>query len=152
MQSVLYGVPAQRKPALRRADAADALLATDLPLVAEETAVAAFRQKMADVGWRTELRNGWLVLDATIPVPEYVIPAKLEGECGCCISILMRHRDDVSAEEHIRAIVKAADAGKQPLEKRCAQLHGELAARLRQHQPLPGALLPYLCNAYQKLY
>lgn len=152
VQSVLYGVEAKRKPALRRSDAPDALFATDLPLVAEENAAAAFRQQMADLGWHTDLRNGWLILDAPVPAPEYAIPKDLTGECGCCISLLLRHPDNAPAEDFIRAVAKAADAGKQPFEKLCAQLHGELAARLRQHHPLPGALLPYLCYAHQKFY
>ena len=49
------------------------------------------------------------------------------------------------------AVVKAADAGRQPFEKLCAALHGEFAVRLRRHEPLPGALLPYLCHAYQMM-
>ena len=152
VQAVLYAVPAKRKPALRRSDAADALFATDLPLVAASDAVEAFCEKIADMGWRSELRNGWLVMDAPIPVPEYTIPANMAGACGCCISLLLRHMDDIPAAEEIRAVVKAADAGKQPLDKLCSQLHGDFARRLRQHQPLPGSLLPYLCHAYHKFY
>ena len=152
VQAVLYAVPAKRKPALRRCDAVDALFATDLPLVAESDVVEIFCSALAELGWRTELRNSWLVMDALIPVPEYTIPANLAGACGCCISLLLRHMDDIPAAEEIRAVVKAADAGKQPLDKLCTQLHGEFARRLCQHQPLPGALLPYLCHTYHKFY
>ncbi len=151
VQSALYAVPAKRKPALRRSDLPDALFATDLPLVAEAEAVAAFCAQMAQMGWRTGMHNGWLTLDAPIPVPEHVIPAAPAGECGCCISLLLRHPDAAPAEDFIRAVVKAADAGRQPFERLCMSLHGEFAARLRQHAPLPGALLPYLCHAYQML-
>ena len=45
-----------RVPALRRSSAPDALLATDLPLIAPEEAAAAFRRDMMKEGW-------------TIPVP-----------------------------------------------------------------------------------
>ena len=152
VQSVLYAVPAKRKPALRRSDLPTALLATDLPLVADERAVEAFRAEMTAFGWRTAFHNGWLTLDADIPAPEYTIPATLTGECGCCISLLLRHAEDAPVEMYIREVVKAEDAGRQPLEKWCVQLHGDLAERLRKKQPLPGALLPYLCHAYQKRY
>ena len=152
VQSVLYAVPASRKPALRRADAADALFATDLPLIAESDAVQGFIADMEQRGWTVSERNGWLLLDAAVPVPEYTVPTAPAGECGCCISLLMRHMGDAPAEEHIRAVVKAADAGKQPFERLCGQLHGTFAAQLRQHQLLPGKLLPYLCAAYNKFY
>ena len=151
VQAVLYAVPAKRKPALRRSDLPDALFATDLPLVAEKAAVDAFCAQMARLGWRAGMHNGWLTLDAPIPVPETFIPDILAGESGCCISLLLRHREDAPAEAVIRAVVKAADAGRQPLEKLCAALHGEFAVRLRRHEPLPGALLPYLCHAYQMM-
>lgn len=152
VQRVLYAVPAERKPALRRSDAADALFATDLPMIAGEEAVAAFRADMAELGWRTAERNGWLTLDAPVPAPDAPIPPTAEGECGCCISLLLRHMDDAPAEDIIRAAVKAEDAGRQPFERLCGQLHADFAARLRTHAPLPRALLPYLCYAYEKLY
>lgn len=152
VQAVLYAVSAQRKPALRRSDAADALFATDLPLVAEESAVAAFREDMIRLGWRVSERSGWFTLDAPVPVPRYEIPDEAAGACGCCISLLLRHLDDAPAEDFIRAVVKTADAGRMPFDRLCGQLHGEFAARLRRHEALPGALLPYLCHAYQTLY
>lgn len=148
VRSVLEGVPARRKPALRRSDAPDALLATDLPLIAPSDAVEAFRADMSVLGWHTALRNGWLTLDAPVPPPDAAIPASFAGECGCCISLLLRHPETAPAEDFIRAVVKAADAGFIPLERLCVQLHAEFAARLRMHAPLPGALLPYLCAAY----
>lgn len=151
VQTVLYAVPAKRKPALRRSDLPDALFATDLPLVAEEAAVEAFCTQMQQMGWRTGLHNGWLTLDGPVPVPEAVLPDAPVGECGCCIALLLRHPDAAPAEDVIRAVVKAADAGRQPFERLCAALHGEFAARLRRHEPLPGALLHYLCHAYQMM-
>lgn len=152
VQSVLYAVPAQRKPALRRSDKPDALFATDLPLVAEADIVRAFMADMELRGWTVRERNSWLMLDASVPVPGYEIPAELAGECGCCISLLLRHQDHAPATDFIRAVVKAVDAGKQPFEHLCGQLHGEFAARLRRHEVLPGALLPYLCHAYHMFY
>ncbi len=152
VQCVLYAVPAKRKPALRRSDEPDALFATDLPLVAEEAAVMAFRDVMERRGWTVRERNGWLTLFAVIDVPFCGVPDALKGECGCCIAILNRHADDAPAEQYICAVAKAADAGKQPFERLCRQLHAEFAARLRKHEPLPGELLPCLCQAYNLLY
>ncbi|MDD6051459.1 MAG: hypothetical protein PUC00_09400 [Clostridiales bacterium] len=152
LRPLLEAVPAQRKPALRRSDAPDALLATDLPLIASPDAVAAFRANVARLGWHTALRNGWLILDAPVPAPDAPIPASFTGECGCCISLLMRHKEAAPAQDVIRAIVKAAEAGPIPLERLCKQLHVEFAARLRQHAPLPGDALPYFCVAYRAIH
>ncbi len=152
VQEALYAVPAKRRPALRRSDAPDALLATDLPLIADAQAVEAFRAELAGMGFSTWERQGWLLLDVPVPVPDAPLPASLVGECGCCISLLVRHPDGAPAEDFIRAVVKAADAGCIPFERLCGQLHAELAARLRRHEPLPGALLPYLCQACTTLY
>ena len=152
VQDVLYAMPARRKPALRRSDVADALFATDLPLVAEKEAADAFIKEMKACGWTVRERSGWLTLDAAVPVPACETPKEPAGECGCCISLLQRHPEDAPAEACIRAVVKAADAGKQPFERLCGQLHGEFAQCLRNHQPLPGRLLPYMCWAYNKFY
>ena len=103
-------------------------------------------------GWTVSVRNGWLALDAPVPVPTYAVPDALMGECGCCISLLLWHQDDAPAEDFIRSVVKAADAGRLPFERLCGQLHGEFAARLRRHEALPGALLPYLCRANEMFY
>lgn len=152
VQAMLYAVPAQRKPALRRSDAPDALFATDLPLIAATDAVSGFVASMEALGWTVRERNGWLTLDASVPSPQYDLPKALEGECGCCISLLLRHQDAAPADEMIRAVVKAAEAGNLPFERLCGTLHQDFAARLRRKEALPGALLPYLCCAYQKLY
>ena len=152
VQAVLYAVPATRKPALRRSDAPEALFATDLPLIAGEEAVHTFIADMERQGWRLRELNGWLALDAAIPVPEYIIPTTPAGECGCCITMLLRHQEDAWAADYIRVVVKAADAGKMPFERLCAQLHADFSVRLRKHQPLPAALLPYLCHAYNTFY
>lgn len=152
VQSALYAVPAKRKPALRRSDLAEALFATDLPLVTDVAQVEAFCIHMTELGWRCGLHNGWLTLDADIPAPDASIPDAPSGECGCCISLLLRHAEDAPAAEIIRAVVKAADAGRQPFERLCGQLHAAFAERLRRHEKLPNALLPYLCQAYQTFY
>lgn len=150
VNGVLLAASCRRKPALRRSDAPTALLATDLPLAADADTVGEAVRRLTTLGWRVwPAENGWLLLDTPVPSPEAAIPRTLAGECGCCISILLRHPEDGAATELIRALVKAEEAGRQPFERFCTHLHGELAARLRRREPLPGALLPYLCRAYE---
>ncbi len=150
VNAALAVVPARRRPTLRRCDAPDALLATDLPFIADEPAVAAFAADMQGKGWRVTSQNGWILLDAPIPAPEAPIPANFAGEAGCCISLLLRHPGSAEAAELIRAVAKAAEAGPLPFERLCTQIHADFAARLRKKAPLPGALLPYLCAAYHR--
>lgn len=154
VNAVLADTPVRRRPALRRSDAPDALLATDLPFAAEEEAAAAFVTRLTAEGWRIRpAENGWLLLDADVPVPEENAPDAAPGECGCCLSILSRRAaEDGLAREWIRALVKAAEAGEKPFERCCGQLHAYLAELLRLHQPLPGSLLPYLRRAAHDLY
>lgn len=151
IQQALYAVPARRRPALRRTDAPDALLATDLPLVAGEEDVAAFIEAIGRWGWRVTPREGWLQLDADVPVPMSDVPKDLPGEAGCCISLLLRHPGADCPAALIRSVVKAADAGKQPFERLCGKLHADMAAALRRHDALPGGLLRYLCQACSDL-
>lgn len=148
VQALLAAVPTSRRPALRRSDAADALFATDLPLLAD---VSDFCRLAAAHGWRTRMRNGWLLLDKLPNPPE--MPPQIPdapGELGCCLSLLARHPDDAADDVQLRALLKAADAGGPALERYARALHRDLAARLRTHTPLPGQLLPYLCRAAEE--
>lgn len=144
VQAALADVPAQRKPALRRSEDPEALLATDLPLAAHAAAVEAFVRQMSNHGWRIREKQNWLLLDVDVPVPRFS-PVQAKGELGCCISLLTRHGGSGAPKETIRAIVKAVEAG--TLERLCLRLHREWAELLRLHQPLPGGLKPYLCRA-----
>lgn len=147
VRTVLSETPARRKPTLRRSDSPEALLATDLPLVADDPAVEGFIRRMAALGWRVWPVGDWLLLDADVPEPACRVPAYLHGELGCCVSLLRRHPGGETDQEVIRALVKAAESGAPALEKLCARLHAEWAAALREHRNLPGGLLPYLCRA-----
>ena len=147
MQTLLASVPVRRRPVLRRSDAPEALLATDLPLAAEETAVAAFLTAAEGAGWTVTPQGDWLLLDHPVEAPDCPVPDRLAGEAGCCLSLLLRHGGDAAPREDIRALVKARDAGDRALERLCAAWHRDWAARLRRHEPLPGGLIPYLCGA-----
>lgn len=145
---MLATVPTLRRPALRRSEDANALFATDLPLLADAADFCRLAEKH---GWRTWIHGGWLLLDKLPNPPD--MPTKIPdapGELGCCLSLLARHPDDTADGTLLRALLKSADAGDQAMEKYCRMLHRDLAARLRTHNPLPGRLLPYLCRAQRK--
>lgn len=152
MQQLLAQTPVTRKAALRRSDDAQALLATDLPLVASAEALADFRQRAEENGWRVWEKNGWLLLDHALPAPEDVPDASgATGEVAACLSLLCRHADGQAPEATLlRALAKAEEQGNMAVERFCRMLHQQLAARLREHQPLWDGLRPYLCHAAQK--
>lgn len=145
---MLATVTTLRRPALRRSEDANALFATDLPLLADAADFCRLAEKH---GWRTWMQGGWLLLDKLPNPPD--MPTKIPdepGELGCCLSLLARHPDDTADDALLRALLKSADAGGQAMEKYCRMLHRDLAARLRTHNPLPGRLLPYLCRAAEE--
>ena len=147
VQAHLSRVPVWRKPALRRSDDPKALLATDLPLAADAEAVARFVAVLEAEGWLVQREKDWLLLDHAVPVPDAALPEKLSGEAGCCLSLLMRHPGGEAPPELIRALAKAAEKGPEAVERFCAGWHGGLAQGLREHKPLPGKMIPYLCAA-----
>ena len=151
MQALLAAVPVRRKPTLRRSDAPEALLATDLPLAAEEGTVEAFTAAAEEAGWTVMRRGDWLLLDHPVDTPDCPVPDRFTGEAGCCLSLLLRHGGGDAPAEDIRALVKALDAGETALERLCAAWHRDWAARLRRHEPLPGGLIPYLCGAITRV-
>ena len=146
-REALRETPTSRKPALRRSDDPDALLATDLPLVADGAAVEAYAARMTAMGWRVWKKEGWLLMDAEIPKPEASAPIEARGEARCCVSLLERHPEGEPDSAAIRAVAKAAESGRIALERLCKRWHAEWAAALREHRDLPGGLLPYLCRA-----
>ena len=57
---MLATVPTLRRPALRRSEDANALFATDLPLLADAADFCRLAEKH---GWQTWIHGGWLLLD-----------------------------------------------------------------------------------------
>ncbi len=152
LNALLADTPVRRKPALRRSDVSGALLATDLPFASEADDAADFCRRAQAAGWQVRVAdNGWQLLDKAPPVPQTAVPQEAQGECGCCLSLLLRHPETGEADETIRRVLRAEEAGWRAFDRLCAQLHAELAAMLRCRQPLPGALTPYLAHAYQTL-
>ena len=148
MNALLADTPVRRKPALRRAGTPDALLATDLPLAADAQAVDGFLRRARLLGWCAfALENGWLLLDKPVPTPVNDDAPELDGPCGCCLSLLRRHPETGDPRPYIRQVLQAQEAGAGELLRLCQRMHAGFAAMLRLHQPLPGALLPYLTHA-----
>ena len=146
LRALLDRAGAARPPALRRALTDDALLATDLPLCADADAVRAFAAEAEQDGWTVRAEKGWLLLDR-LPAPRGLCPARdPAGEAGCCISLLSRHPGGPADPVWIRRLLKAAEEGPEKFDQFCAELHGTLAALLRQKSILPGGLLPYLTD------
>lgn len=150
VQACLASVPCRRRPALRRTDNPDFLLMTDLPQAASTQDVAAFAEGMRRLGWTVAEIPSWLLLDCPIPAPLCRVPDSYPGETGCCLWILRQHPGGDAPPDMLRALVKAAEQGAPQVEKLCSAWHGQLAAMLRRHQPLPGGLLPYLCAALKE--
>ena len=153
LRQLLAAVPTSRTPAVRRCDSPDALLATNLPFLADEAAIAQFTAAAQQNGWTVTLQNGWLLLDHPVPAPEMPPPAHFGGESGCLLSLLMRHpQDHAPCESDIRALAKAADESPAQAERLCAAMHRTWAERLRRHEALPGGLAPYLLYVHQLLH
>lgn len=146
VQACLRNVPCRRKPALRRTDDPGFLLMTDLPQAAPPEAVTDFTANLRLHGWTVQEVSGWLLLDRLIPSPVCTLPKNYAGELGCCLWLLHHHPGNAAPPEMLRALAKAAEQGPIQLERLCKAWHGQFAALLRQHQPLPGGLLPYLCT------
>lgn len=136
-----------RRPALRHAGCEGWLLCSDVPQLVQADALHALCAQLHANGWRTAQLKGWLYFDKPVPVPQADPQSLLPGEAGCVASLLRRHPGAAPCDEAIRTLCCAYDKGPVHVERCCRQLHSELAARLRQHQPLPGGLLPYIIRA-----
>lgn len=150
VQSCLARISCQRKPALRRTDDPAFLLMTDLPQAASPESVSAFSADLRLRGWTVQETPGWLLLDCPIPPPAHTLPSIFPGEAGCCLWLLCQHPGHGAPPEMIRALAKAAECGPTGVERLCKAWHRQFAALLRQHQALPGGLLPYLCTAIKE--
>ena len=151
LQALWAELPCSRPPTLRRCRHENALLATNLPFIASSADVRHFTDVCRLTGWTVSEKDGWLLLDHPVPVPDCRIPQTPSGEIGCLISLLLRHpQDDAPCEGEIRALAKVCEESPAAAELFCASLHENWAQRLRRHEPLPGGLLPYLCFAHAK--
>ena len=145
----LRDIPCSRTPTLRRCRHDGALLATNLPFIAQPDDVRRFADACRLRGWTVSESDGWLLLDHAVTPPDSPIPDTLSGEVGCLISLLIRHpQDHAPCDDAIRALAKACEESPAVTDRLCAALHDDWAQRLRKREPLPGGLLPYLCFAH----
>ncbi len=138
--------PLPRKPALRRADADAWLLATDFPSLTDQDAVDALAQVLQADGWHVSLRNGWLYMTPALPDVPLCSPPRT-GEAGCAAALLALHPSPLMDERAALALLKASEQSPARWERACRALHQSLAEQLHLKKPLPGRLLPYLCQA-----
>lgn len=151
VQECLACIPCRRRPALRRTDDPAFLLMTDLPQAAFSADVAGFAADLRLRGWTVKEAPGWLLLDHSLSAPACLPPASYPGEAGCCLWLLQRHPGGDAPPDMLRALAKAAECGMPQVERLCKAWHGQLAAMLRLHQPLPGGLTPYLCAVMKEV-
>ena len=80
---MLATVPTLRRPALRRSEDANALFATDLPLLADAADFCRLAEKH---GWQTWMQGGWLLLDKLPNPPDMPlqIPVRRVNSAAVC--------------------------------------------------------------------
>ena len=136
--------PTRRPCAVRRSLSPDFLLAIDLPHAAEEATVEKFLHLAQENGWTASVENGWILLDHALPVPPAYADTAANGRLANAIWLLQHHPSDETDDAALRALAKAAEEGDKAVERFCDGCVKDWAVRLRMHQALPGALLPYL--------
>lgn len=141
---MLSQCPVRRPCAVRRSLTADALLAIDLPQAAETASVEKFLRLAQQNGWKARIEKGWILLDHALPLPPSHAEAEANGRLANTLQLLRLHPSDAMDEAALRALAKAVEEGQRSVERLCNALAQEWAVRLRQHEMLPGALLPYL--------
>lgn len=68
---LMASVPVTRKPALRRSDEPDMLLATDLPGLTDSSSLEVLLETLTADGWSFRQQNGWLLLDHELTAVQY---------------------------------------------------------------------------------
>lgn len=137
-----------RPPALRRSTEADALMATDLPLLLPENGRKEARKLLEHHGWRVLEHKGWWLLDR-LPAPEdfSIADATCCPEACCCLRLLRLHGEKTDAGRDgmlLRDLWKASEQGNASVERLAGFWHRNWAAALRRGEALPGTVLPCL--------
>ena len=131
---------------IRRCRQEDYLYATNLPQLSDEENILYFIRNAETSGWRTEMKDGWILLDR-IPEepPKRAFPEITGPEAGCCASLLQRHPQSRGNEgsREIRMLIKAGEENAEAYERVCGILHREWSAALRNGLKLPEISLSY---------
>lgn len=150
VQALLADLPVTRRPFLRRSLRPDALLATDLPRVTTPPWQAWFLASLERQGWSVLCCGELLELTPPLTPPPSTGPVR-PGAGGPALrrlhSLLSRHPQPGGDPTPVLAFLKAQESGPQPLESLCYALCRQCALCLRNHQRLPGELLPYVHHA-----
>ena len=138
LNRLLSGVPARRKPALRRSPKPEWLFATDLPACAEPGAAEAFLSLAGEAGWEAYSSGGWIHLWRACPgLPEHWFEEEPDGEAACLRALLARHPGSADARAEINLLLKSREEGPAAWERACRELHRAWAADLRERRALP---------------
>ena len=144
---ILLAEPAVvRPPVLRRSLREDWLYATDLPGICDREGQKACLRRLAEAGWECMEEPGWIQMRKSCgEPPEDWYDGPFGAEAACCLSVLERHRDRMSAapEAAQRILIKAAEEGFRAYGNACAGLHRSWAERLRLGETLPAVSLNY---------
>ena len=146
LQILLAETAAARPPVLRRSLREDWLYATDLPGICGREGLTACLHRLAEAGWEYMEEQGWIQMRRPCGEPPgdwYDGP--FGAEAACCLSLLERHGNRMSAapEAVQRLLIKAAEEGPRAYGNACAGLHRSWAERLRLGETLPTVSLDY---------
>ncbi len=131
---------ALRPPALRRSLEEAWLYATDLPGLCPEAELEKTIRQLTDAGWESRREDEWLQLRKPCPVPpEDWYGGNFGPEAACCLSLLRRHPERMTAPagEEAYSLIKAGEKGGAAYEQCCGKLHGMLAESLRLGTAFP---------------
>ena len=145
LTALLSSMPCDRPPVIRRSLHDAWLYATDLPILFDGTVPDEAGRSLKALGWEYAPEREWLQLRKEAPEPPEDWFTGLFGkEAACCLSLLDRHDADRAPEDpdeetvNLRyRLIKAGEEGPEAYERLCGAIHGEWAARLRQHRALP---------------
>ena len=140
LNMLLAGNPFRRPPAVRRSLQTEWLYAADLPGLCSGSALDGLLSRIREAGWETRTDGEWVQFRKPSPEPpEGWFEGGFGPEAACCGSLLRRHpeREDEVPYRETCMLIKAGEEGPEALERACAELHGQWAARLRAGRKLP---------------
>lgn len=141
LAELLEGAGGNRRPALRRSLRPDWLYAADLGAACPGPAGEALAEALCRAGWELLEDGEWTQMRKPLRrPPDGWFSGPFGPEAACCASLLERHPDGPEAEgtEAAYRLIKAGEEGAEAVERVCAALHREWAARLRAGEGLPG--------------
>ena len=149
LAELLEQADGKRRPALRRSLLRDWLYAADLAAACPGHAGEALAKELRAAGWETREDGDWTQMRKPVyRPPEGWYSGPFGPEAACCASLLERHPGGPEGEDPgiICRLIKAGEEGPEAVERVCAELHREWAARMRAGKPLPGISREYFAR------